>query len=145
MAGREAVPVQRVEVVVQSGRKVEVINVTEAVTKACRGRGVADGILLVSVRHTTCALCVNEDEPGLRVDLERLGETLLNPFRGPAGYRHDRIDDNAQAHLTSVLLGHSLSLPLAAGEPVLGTWQSLLFLEMDGPRSRTLDLTLLGE
>jgi secondary thiamine-phosphate synthase enzyme len=77
--------------------------------------------------------------------LERLGGSLLDPFRGSGGFRHDAIDDNAQAHLTSVLLGHSVTVPVASGKPVLGIWQSLLLLEMDGPRSRTLDLTLLGD
>ena len=132
------------EITIRTERKTQVANVTEEVRAACRRLGVADGLLLVSVRHTTCAISVNEDEAGLRHDFERLGESLLNPFRGRDGYRHDNIDDNAQAHLTSILLGHSVTLPLAGGAPVLGTWQSILLLEMDGPRSRTLDLTALG-
>ncbi|HEV8337080.1 MAG TPA: secondary thiamine-phosphate synthase enzyme YjbQ [Candidatus Polarisedimenticolia bacterium] len=137
--------VKRAEIKVGSERRVQVLNVTLKVAEACAKLRVREGILLVSCRHTTCALLVNEDEEGLRRDLERLGESLLDPFRGRDGYRHDAIDDNAQAHLTSVLLGHSLTLPVDSGKPVLGTWQSLLMLEMDGPRSRTLDLTLLGD
>ena len=70
---------------------------------------------------------------------------VVGAFRGPDGYRHDEIDDNAQAHLTSVLLGHSVTLSVASGRPVLGTWQSVFLLEMDGPRSRTLDLTFIGD
>jgi secondary thiamine-phosphate synthase enzyme len=136
---------QRVEVSIRTDRKVQVVNVTASVSEACGRLGLREGILLVSSRHTTCALLLNEDEEGLRHDLERLGESLLDPFRRKEGYRHDAIDDNAQAHLTSVLLGHSVTLPIASGRPLLGTWQSLLLLEMDGPRSRTLDLTLLGE
>ena len=136
---------KRGELAVRTGSRIQVVNVTREVTEACGRLGLREGILLVSCRHTTCGLCLNEDETGLRHDLERLGESLLNPFRGPGGYRHDEIDDNAQAHLTSVLLGHSLTLPVAAGQPVLGTWQSILLLEMDGPRSRTLDLTFIGE
>jgi secondary thiamine-phosphate synthase enzyme len=137
--------VHRAEITIRTKRKTQVANVTEEVRDACRLIGVSDGLLLISVRHTTCALSVNEDEAGLRHDFERLGESLLSPFRGKDGYRHDTIDDNAQAHLTSVLLGHSVTVPLSGGAPVLGTWQSLLLLEMDGPRSRTLDLTALGE
>ena len=137
--------VRSAEAAVQTDRKTQIVNVTEKVCEACKGLGVSDGILLISVRHTTCAVCVNEDEAGLRHDFERLGESLLNPFRGEDGYRHDRIDDNAQAHLTSVLLGHSVALPLKGGQPVLGTWQTILLLEMDGPRPRTMDLTLLGD
>lgn len=136
---------RRAEVGVRTESGTQVVNVTRKVTDACGQLGLGEGILLVSCRHTTCALSLNEDEAGLRHDLERLGGSLLNAFRGPDGYRHDEIDDNAQAHLTSVLLGHSLTLPVASGRPVLGTWQSILLLEMDGPRSRTLDLTFVGD
>jgi secondary thiamine-phosphate synthase enzyme len=136
---------RRIEVPLGTRRKTEVVNVTDAVREACGKIGVSEGILLVSIRHTTCALILNEDEAGLRQDFERLGGTLLNPFRGHDGYRHDRIDDNAQAHLTSILLGHSILLPLSRGSPILGTWQSLLLVEMDGPRSRTLDVTVVGD
>ena len=137
--------VRRWEITIRTKRKTQVANVTEEVRDACGRLGVSDGLLLISVRHTTCALSINEDEAGLRHDFERLGESLLSPFRGKDGYRHDTIDDNAQAHLTSVLLGHSVTVPLSGGAPVLGTWQSILLLEMDGPRSRILDLTALGE
>ena len=136
---------KRAEISVRTNRRVQVVNVTAEVSEACGGLGIGEGILLVSSRHTTCAVCLNEDETGLRHDLERLGESLLDKFRGADGFRHDAIDDNAQAHLTSVLLGHSVTVPVASGKPFLGTWQSLLLLEMDGPRSRTLDLTLLGD
>src|SRR6059036_2886821 len=137
--------VRCLEISLATERKTQIVNLTEKVREACAQQGVSDGILLVSVRHTTCAVCVNEDEAGLRHDFERLGEALLNPFRGKDGYRHDRIDDNAQAHLTSILLGHGVTLPLRDGRPVLGTWQSLLLLEMDGPRTRSLDLTAVGD
>lgn len=137
-------PVQRAEINVRTDRRIQVVNVTRKVSEAWGQLGISEGILLVSCRHTTCGLCLNEDEAGLRHDLERLCEQVLAPLRGPDGYRHDQIDDNAQAHLTSVLLGHSVTVPFAAGKPVLGTWQSLLLVEMDGPRSRTLDLTLIG-
>ncbi|PYQ11618.1 MAG: hypothetical protein DMH00_07725 [Acidobacteria bacterium] len=137
--------VRRVSIAVPTERKTQIVNVTAKVRGTCEKLGVSQGVLVVSIRHTTCAVCVNEDEAGLRHDFERLGESLLSPFRGEHGYRHDRIDDNAQAHLTSVLLGNSITLPLADGQPLLGTWQSILLLEMDGPRPRTLDLTLLGD
>jgi len=139
------VATQRTEFPVSTERQVQVVNVTEKVVEACGQIEIRDGILLTSLRHTTCALTINEDEAGLRHDFERLGETLLNPFRGKDGYRHDRIDDNAQAHLTSILLGHSVTVPLSGGKPILGTWQSLLLIEMDGPRTRSIDLTAVGD
>jgi secondary thiamine-phosphate synthase enzyme len=136
---------RRAEIGVRTEGRIQVANVTRKVTDACGKLGLREGILLVSCRHTTCGVCLNEDEAGLRHDLERLGGNLLDSLRGREGYRHDEIDDNAQAHLTSVLLGHSLTIPVASGRPVLGTWQSILLIEMDGPRSRTLDLTFIGD
>ncbi len=60
-----------------------------------------------------------------------------------AGYKHDRIDDNADSHLRTVLLGASEALPILEGKLELGTWQRIFFAEMDGPRSRTVNITLL--
>ena len=60
-----------------------------------------------------------------------------------AGYRHDRIDDNADSHLRAILLGASESLPVSEGKLKLGTWQRIFFAEMDGPRTRTVNITLL--
>jgi secondary thiamine-phosphate synthase enzyme len=60
------------------------------------------------------------------------------------GYRHDRIDDNADSHLRAVLLGASEALPIQEGKLELGTWQRIFFAEMDGPRNRTVNITLLG-
>jgi len=57
---------------------------------------------------------------------------------------HDRADKNAEAHLKALLLGSSEALPIMAGELELGTWQSVFFAEMDGPRERTVNITLLG-
>ncbi|MCI0409212.1 MAG: YjbQ family protein, partial [Acidobacteria bacterium] len=63
---------------VQTERKTQVVNLTEKIREACAGLGPKNGILLIGVRHTTCAVCVNEDEAGLRHDFERLGEALLD-------------------------------------------------------------------
>ena len=61
-----------------------------------------------------------------------------------AGYRHDRIDNNADAHLRAVVLGASEALPITQGKLELGTWQSIFFAEMDGPRSRVVNITILS-
>jgi secondary thiamine-phosphate synthase enzyme len=134
----------RSELTIDTRGKVEVRDITREVRQAAGKGPLKEGILLLSVRHTTCALALNENERGLVQDMKRLAATILDPLRAAGGFRHDEIDDNAQAHLTSVVLGPSLTLPLAGGAPVLGTWQSVLLVEMDGPRSRTVDLTIVG-
>ena len=129
---------------IRTGSKTCVVNVTGEVTLALDKSGVREGLALVSVPHTTCALCVNEDEPGLLRDLTAMTERLLAPLRPPGGFEHDRIDDNAAAHLFASLVGGSVVVPVGGGSLRLGTWQSILLLEADGPRSRRLDMTFLG-
>ena len=136
--------VHHVDVAVRTTRKVEVHDVTEQVREAVRASGVRQGMVLVSVPHTTCALCVNENEAGLVSDLERLARDVLEPLTRSGGFAHDRVDDNARAHLTSILLGSSTMLPIEGGSPVLGTWQSVFLVELDGPRQRRLHVQVLG-
>ena len=134
----------RTQVDVATQSRVEVRNVSREVSGALSRSPVKDGIACLTVRHTTCALALNEDERGLLRDLRRLATTLLDPLRESTPFEHDEIDHNAQAHLTSVVLGPSLTLPVAGGSLVLGTWQSILLVEMDGPRRRTVDVMVVG-
>lgn len=125
---------------VESGERVEVIDVTGAVAKAVP-TDLETGICHVYVPHTTAGIIVNEHEPRLIDDLERLLGGLA-----PRGddYGHDTVDDNADAHLRAMLLGESVSVPVEDGELALGTWQSVLFVECDGPRTRRLRVTTVG-
>ena len=98
-----------------------------------------EGICTVFVYHTTAGVIVNEAESGLRSDIEDTVGQLI-PDRD--GYAHDRIDDNADSHLRAMLLGESVTVPLRGGELDLGTWQSILLVECDGPRTRRLSVTV---
>ncbi|WP_435101340.1 secondary thiamine-phosphate synthase enzyme YjbQ [Halarchaeum sp. P4] len=75
---------------------------------------------------------------------ERPPDTLGTAWSPPHDeqYAHDRIDDNADAHLRAMLLGESVSVPVSDGELDLGTWQSVLFVECDGPRTRSVTVTV---
>ncbi|HET9482242.1 MAG TPA: secondary thiamine-phosphate synthase enzyme YjbQ [Candidatus Polarisedimenticolia bacterium] len=130
---------------VKTAGRIGIENVTERVSAELARSGLRDGIAVVSVPHTTCGLVVNEDEAGLRKDIVRLVATLLSPLAAEQPFSHDCVDDNAQAHLTSLILGHSVTVPVAAARLDLGTWQSIFLVEMDGPRSRSLDVRLFGE
>jgi secondary thiamine-phosphate synthase enzyme len=127
---------------IRTRSRLDLVNVTRELVQAVRESGVESGMALAFVPHATCALLLNEDEAGLREDLLRLVSELIEPLRKKAPFAHDRIDDNASAHLGAVLLGPSLTVPVSGGRPALGTWQSLFVAEMDGPRSRTLRVTV---
>ncbi|MFQ5878356.1 MAG: secondary thiamine-phosphate synthase enzyme YjbQ [Acidobacteriota bacterium] len=137
--------ISRASFEVRTPGRVAVVNVTGKVRAALERSAVGSGIGVVSVPHTTCGVCVNEDERGLREDLVRVASRLLEPLEREEPFHHDRIDDNARAHLTAVLIGSSATVPVVDGDLRLGTWQSLFLVELDGPRTRRLDLLFMGE
>ena len=129
------------EIGVETRRRFELVDVTGRVEDWLSAHGARDGVLTVFVPHTTAAILINEAEPGLMEDILSLMRELTRPG---AGWMHNRIDNNAHAHLGNVLVGPSVSIPVAGGRPRLGTWQRIMLLEMDGPRRRRLVLTFIG-
>ncbi len=130
------------EIVIKTGRRVEIVDITDRVVEEVRRSNVQNGIAVIYSIHTTTAVVLNEGEKGLLEDLETMLEKLIP--RG-AGYRHDVIDSNADAHLRATLLGNSIVIPVDGGRPVLGTWQRVLFVELDGPRNRRVAVSVVGE
>jgi secondary thiamine-phosphate synthase enzyme len=91
--------------------------------------------------HTTAGLTINEAaDPSVRVDILEVLDRLV-PWR--AGYKH--MEGNAAAHVKSSLMGHSLTVLVQGGRLVLGTWQGIFFCEFDGPRSRRVQVKIVGE
>lgn len=123
---------------VETGSRTQVLDVTDRVA-ATIPEG-ATGACLVSVRHTTAGLCVNEPERRLLGDIERFLEAVV-PDRV---WAHDEIDDNADAHLRAAMIGNGVTVPVTAGELDLGTWQGVLLVECDGPRTRTVDCRVVS-
>jgi secondary thiamine-phosphate synthase enzyme len=108
------------------------IEITEEVRAAVRELGVADGLCHVMALHATAAIVVNEnDDPNIGVDLLA---ALDRAIPDHAGWLHDRVDNNAQAHIKAAMLGPSETIPIRDGDLVLGTWQGIILVELDGPR-----------
>jgi len=120
----------------------EIVDLTYEIEKAVRESGIKDGILVVQLPHATASLVLNENESGLRQDLLNQLDRIV-PVSG--SYLHDRIDDNAHAHIKSALIGSARVLPIIDGEIVRGTWQNFLVIEEDGPRTRRCTVMVLGE
>lgn len=97
----------------------------------------SEGSVTVFSQHTTCGVTVNEAEPRLLGDFE----DFLTEVVAATGWAHDNIDDNGDAHIRSSLVGPSISIPVIDGDLKLGTWQSVLLVECDGPRRRSITLT----
>jgi len=129
------------QVSVKSNKSIEVIDITEMVQSWVAKNNAEDGILTVFSVHTTAGLTINEAESGLMQDIETQLSKIVPP---QAGYRHDRIDDNAHSHIMTSLLGPSETVTVRSGRLALGTWQRILFVECDGPRSRRVAITFVG-
>jgi len=119
---------------VQTEEHLSVVDVTEEIRRAVPAG--ANGICTVFVQHTTAAVTVNEAETRLLGDLENALDELVPD----EGWGHDRIDDNADSPVRALLVGPSATIPVVDGELALGTWQSVLFVECDGPRTRAVSV-----
>jgi len=134
--------------VLTSEERTEFADITKRVREALHQFPVMGGIALVNTMHTTCALFVNEFQGALVEDLKALMERVVVE-RG--GYRHDdpRYSDcergNAHAHLRAALLGRSIAVGVNDGDLTLGRFQSVIFAEFDGPRTREVNLQVVGE
>lgn len=124
-----------VEFSVRTRAAQEMVDITSQVSDLVGQSGIEHGICLIYVPHATAAVVINENaDPNVCQD-------ILDALSGliPAGrWRHDRIDKNAAAHIKATILGPSEAVPVRGGRLRLGTWQSLMLVELDGPRDRTV-------
>jgi len=125
---------------IQTNACIELIDITDRVRGLVKESGITDGICVISTRHTTCSIIINENERSLRTDILRMLEKLIPQDQN---YAHDQIDNNAHSHLRAILLGMSEIIPVEDGHLVLGTWQSIFFVELDGPRNRSVNIKIL--
>lgn len=110
------------------------IEITDRVREIVRASGIERGLCHVMVLHATAAVIVNEnDDPNIGVDLLT---ALRRNIPDHEGWLHDRIDNNAHAHIKASILGPSELVPIADGDLVLGRWQGIMVVELDGPRRR---------
>jgi len=112
---------------VNTNKSIEVIDITSQVEEM-----VKDGkACLVFTPHATAAVIVNEFEPNIKSDYEKFFSEMAK-----GNWKHNAIDNNAEAHLLSALSSPSIILPVKDGRLELGTWQSIMLVELDGPRKR---------
>lgn len=131
-------------------RRRGLVRITDEVSGFRAECGLEDGMILVSAMHITAAVFVNDDEPGLHEDLEawvqRLapGPSADDRAAGP-DYRHHRSgEDNGDAHLKNLLVGHQVIVPVTGGRLDLGPWQQIFYFEFDGRRRKRVILKALG-
>jgi secondary thiamine-phosphate synthase enzyme len=124
---------------VATGNLKEVVDLTERVQALIGRAKLREGLCSLFVTHTTAALTTGEIGEGTEQDLLDVVQQIIPSIR----FRHAHDPSHAWSHMAASMLGPSLSLPVVDGRLTLGTWQSVLLVELDGPRERTVYVTLL--
>ncbi len=129
-------------------RRMEILDITDRVVRTVEESSGTEGLVNVWVPHATAAVAVNENDADLWEDILVAFERLV-PIK--AEYQHNAKygwspgEQNAHAHILNCLLKPDVMIPLMNGRMQLGTWQSILFIEMDGPRSRTVHVQVMAQ
>ena len=125
-----------------TSRRYEILDITDRVEEVRKRARLHDGCILVSTMHITASIFVNDHEAGLWNDIAHWLEELA-PAR--ADYEHHRTgEDNADAHLKRMLLGHQVLVPVTDGRLDLGTWERIHYGEFDGQRPKRILFKAFG-
>jgi secondary thiamine-phosphate synthase enzyme len=130
------------DVHVSTKNRTEVVDVTTNNEEIMRRSEITNGLCVIHTVHSTAAVIVNEHEAGLVKDIIK---KIQQDFPRKAGWLHDRVDNNADAHLASSYIGRTRILPVREGRLVRGPWQNIFLLELDGPQTRKIMVEIIGE
>ena len=118
----------------------QIIDLTDTIQALIQQANLNQGLCAVFVSHTTAAITTGEIGEGTEQDFLQIIEEIIPRIQ----FRHAHDPSHAWSHMASSLLGPSLTLPVSAGRLVVGTWQSVMLVELDGPREREVSVTMLS-
>jgi secondary thiamine-phosphate synthase enzyme len=129
----------------RTAKRQEIIDITDDVEQCRAAAGIADGFVLVSAMHISASVFVNDHEPNLWADILEWLETRIAPWDASL-YRHNSGtgEDNAAAHLRSLVMGHEVIVPVTGGKLDLGPWQRVFYGEWDGQRPKKVIFKAMG-
>ncbi|MCF2144392.1 MAG: secondary thiamine-phosphate synthase enzyme YjbQ [Candidatus Heimdallarchaeota archaeon] len=131
------------EIGIETDNELQLVDITLHVRNAVKKAAVKTGLVNVFVPGATGAITTMEFEPRLVEDTIALLKRLIPK---DVGYKHDFQDDNAHSHLRASLLSPEITIPINNREPILGTWQQVVFIELDTRgRERKVIITVTGE
>jgi len=119
--------------------RYELIDITEEVEKLIKESDIQDGLVIVFTPHSTAGIILTENEERLKRDWIKFFEKIISDF----DFEHNKIDDNAEAHILSGLLGQQRNIVIEDGELLLGAWQRIFLAEFDGPRNREIIIKII--
>ena len=126
--------------------RMDFINITRQLEEIVRKSGVREGLLLCNAMHITASVFINDDEPGLLDDYERVarGSRAVRPL--PQRYRHNRTgEDNADAHHKRQIMGREVVVAITDGKLDFGPWEQVFYGEFDGKRPKRVLVKIIGE
>ncbi len=125
---------------VSTQKRYQLVDITERVEEIVKKTGIKDGQVLIFVPHSTAAILLTENEEGLKQDWLNVLKKLVSGL----DFRHNMIDNNADSHILSGLVGQARILPVEEGRIVRGTWQQVFLAEFDGPKTRKVIIKIIG-
>lgn len=128
--------IDRVDKKINTQERLQIIDITDQVEEVLNSKVMENGFVSLWTPHTTACISINENDPGLWRDLLGKFKDLI-PLDGE--YEHEA---NAQAHILGSMIKPDVHIPVFDSRMVLGTWQRILFIELDGPRERSVIVTL---
>ena len=117
----------------------QVVDLTDRIEAVIRKAKMKEGLCSLFITHTTAALTTGEIGEGTEEDFLQVVEQMIPNIL----FRHAHDPSHAWSHMASSILGPSLTIPVSSGKLVLGTWQSVMLVELDGPRERDVHVTLV--
>ena len=137
--------VYREEIRIKTAREGDIVDITDLVENVVKRSGISDGVVHVFAIGSTAAISTMEYEPGLKQDLPEILERIAPKN---IEYKHHLRwgDYNGHSHIRATILGPSLTVPIKDGRLILGTWQQIIFIELDvRARDRRIMVTVMGE
>lgn len=129
------------EITITTNKREEIVDISSEVEKALKESKTKEGLLTIYVKHATAAIAINENyDPNVGLDLLK----FLKDKIPRQGWLHSCVDNNADAHLKSAVMDPNEVIPIKDGKLQLGTWQSPILCEFDGPKTRTIIIQILG-
>lgn len=135
----------RKELIFNTDKKMDFINITDDVQNAIDESGVKEGLVLVNAMHITASVFINDNEYGLHKDFAKWLEKLA-PHEPISSYRHnDTGEDNADSHLKRQVMGRETVVAITDGQLDFGPWEQIFYGEFDGQRRKRVLIKIIGE
>jgi secondary thiamine-phosphate synthase enzyme len=129
---------------IETPHRRDYINITPRIEEEVRRSGISEGLCLVNSMHITASVYINDDESGLIADYDDWLERLA-PHEPVSSYRHNRGEDNADAHMKRQIMGREVVVAISRGGLDLGTWERIFYGEFDGRRRKRILVKIIGE